>query len=204
MRLLSAPLGAPGESPRFSDRVVAALLRRSLLEDTTLELTVCGSPSVGQRRAICTLTLLLFSDRGAPVIDRLSHCAAASLDSASPDTTAPSLLRLTPLSRSIPRPGPYCAAAAAASCLFGCLAPPPAQPPSGHLMRPGRRALLLQRAADPSVILSSPVWMIDGTGETELREEYITMVSQIFDSEEQGYEHYNKYAKEKGFNVRLD
>jgi hypothetical protein len=46
--------------------------------------------------------------------------------------------------------------------------------------------------------------MMDGTGETELREEYITMVSQIFDSEEQGYEHYNKHAKEKGFSVRLD
>jgi hypothetical protein len=39
---------------------------------------------------------------------------------------------------------------------------------------------------------------------TEAREEYLMMVSQIFDSEEQGYEHYNSYAKEKGFSVRLD
>jgi hypothetical protein len=45
---------------------------------------------------------------------------------------------------------------------------------------------------------------MDHIGETEVREEYITMVSQIFDSEEQGYEHYNKYVKEKGLNVRLD
>jgi protein-disulfide isomerase len=39
--------------------------------------------------------------------------------------------------------------------------------------------------------------MMDDIGETEVREEYITMVSQIFDSEEQGYEQYNNYAKEK-------
>ncbi|KAM0826216.1 hypothetical protein ACQ4PT_069027 [Festuca glaucescens] len=38
---------------------------------------------------------------------------------------------------------------------------------------------------------------------TEAREEYLMMVNQIFDSEEQGYEHYNSYAK-KGFSVRLD
>jgi hypothetical protein len=30
--------------------------------------------------------------------------------------------------------------------------------------------------------------------ETEAREEYFMIVSQIFDSEEQGYEHYNRYA----------
>ena len=38
----------------------------------------------------------------------------------------------------------------------------------------------------------------------EEREEYLMMVSQIFENEEQGYEHYNKYAKEKGFSVRKD
>ena len=38
----------------------------------------------------------------------------------------------------------------------------------------------------------------------EEREEYLMMVSQIFENEEQGYEHYNRYAKEKGFSVRKD
>ena len=33
----------PGENPRSSDRAVAALCRRSLLEDDTLEFTMCGS-----------------------------------------------------------------------------------------------------------------------------------------------------------------
>jgi hypothetical protein len=47
--------------------------------------------------------------------------------------------------------------------------------------------------------------MMDGTEDgTEAREEYVMMVNQIFDSEEQGYKHYNSYAKEKGFSVRLD
>jgi hypothetical protein len=36
------------------------------------------------------------------------------------------------------------------------------------------------------------------------REEYYMMVSQIFESEEQGYEHYNRYAEAKGCSVRLD
>jgi zinc finger SWIM domain-containing protein 3 len=38
----------------------------------------------------------------------------------------------------------------------------------------------------------------------EEREEYFMMVSQIFESEEHGYKHYNRYAKAKGFSVRLD
>jgi hypothetical protein len=36
------------------------------------------------------------------------------------------------------------------------------------------------------------------------REEYYMMISQIFESEEQGYEHYNGYAEAKGCSVRLD
>jgi hypothetical protein len=32
---------------------------------------------------------------------------------------------------------------------------------------------------------------------------YRMMVSQIFQSVEEGYEHYNRYAKVKGFSVRL-
>jgi hypothetical protein len=39
---------------------------------------------------------------------------------------------------------------------------------------------------------------------TEAREEYFMVINQIFDSEGQGYEHYNRYAKEKGFSVRSD
>lgn len=35
-------------------------------------------------------------------------------------------------------------------------------------------------------------------------EEYHMMVSQMFASEKQGYEHYNRYARAKGFSVRLD
>lgn len=35
-------------------------------------------------------------------------------------------------------------------------------------------------------------------------EEYHMMVSQIFASEKKGYEHYNRYARAKGFSVRLD
>jgi hypothetical protein len=46
LRLLLVLLRAPGEIPRSSDRVVAALLCHDLLEDTVLELTVCGSPLV--------------------------------------------------------------------------------------------------------------------------------------------------------------
>ncbi|PNT73648.1 hypothetical protein BRADI_2g61631v3, partial [Brachypodium distachyon] len=38
----------------------------------------------------------------------------------------------------------------------------------------------------------------------EEMEEYHMMVSQMFGSVEEGYEHYNSYAKSKGFNVRLD
>jgi hypothetical protein len=38
----------------------------------------------------------------------------------------------------------------------------------------------------------------------ERRQEYRMMVSQIFQSVEEGYEHYNRYAKAKGFSVRLD
>lgn len=45
---------------------------------------------------------------------------------------------------------------------------------------------------------------MDGIDEAEAREEYIMTVNQIFNSEEQDYEHYNKYAKEKEFSVRLD
>jgi hypothetical protein len=45
--------------------------------------------------------------------------------------------------------------------------------------------------------------MMDATDDVT-REEYLMMVNQIFGSEEQGYEHYNSYVKEKGFSVRLD
>jgi hypothetical protein len=55
MGLLSALLGALGESPRSSDRAVAALLCHSLLEDTALELTACGSSLVGWRRCEASL-----------------------------------------------------------------------------------------------------------------------------------------------------
>lgn len=39
-------LRVAGENPRSLDRAVAALLRRDLLEDVTLEVTTCGSPMV--------------------------------------------------------------------------------------------------------------------------------------------------------------
>jgi hypothetical protein len=59
LRLLPVLLHAPGESPRSSDRAVAALSCRDLLEDTALESTLCGSPLVvwlrrGIRRARCS------------------------------------------------------------------------------------------------------------------------------------------------------
>ena len=41
----SLPSLAPGENPRFLDRVATALLCRSLLEDAALELSTGGSPS---------------------------------------------------------------------------------------------------------------------------------------------------------------
>jgi hypothetical protein len=41
--------------------------------------------------------------------------------------------------------------------------------------------------------------MMDASDDvTEAREEHLMRVNQIFDSEEQGYKHYNSYAKEKG------
>jgi hypothetical protein len=40
---------------------------------------------------------------------------------------------------------------------------------------------------------------MDTSGDaTKEREEYYMMVSHIFESKEQGYEHYNRYVKEKG------
>src|SRR4051812_31878886 len=46
---------------------------------------------------------------------------------------------------------------------------------------------------------------MDGNDDfVEEREQYHMMVSQIFESEQQGYEHYNSYAKAKGFSVRKD
>jgi hypothetical protein len=50
VRLLSVSLLAPGENPRSSDRAVATLLCHTLLEDTVLEVTACGSPMVVWRR----------------------------------------------------------------------------------------------------------------------------------------------------------
>ena len=45
--------------------------------------------------------------------------------------------------------------------------------------------------------------MMDATDDvTEAREEYLMMVNQIFDSEDQGYEHYNSYAKGKGWTIK--
>lgn len=47
--------------------------------------------------------------------------------------------------------------------------------------------------------------MMDATDDvTKAREEYYMMVNQIIDSKEQGYEHYNRYAKGERFTVRLD
>jgi hypothetical protein len=46
--------------------------------------------------------------------------------------------------------------------------------------------------------------MTDANDDTEATKEYIMMVNQIFGSEKQGYEHYNRYVKEKEFSVRLD
>ena len=46
LRLLSVLLRTPGESPRSSDRTVAAHWRRTLLEDTVLEVTERCFPEV--------------------------------------------------------------------------------------------------------------------------------------------------------------
>jgi hypothetical protein len=46
---------------------------------------------------------------------------------------------------------------------------------------------------------------MDAPGDaTKERDEYYMMVIQIFESKEQGYEHYNGYAEAKGCSVRLD
>jgi hypothetical protein len=44
---------------------------------------------------------------------------------------------------------------------------------------------------------------MDASGDvTERIQEYRIMGSQIFQSAEEGYEYYNRYAKAKGFSVR--
>ena len=56
----SAPSTTPDENPRSSDRVVAALWCRALLEDAALELTACFSPEVAWRPSSCSLRQSLY------------------------------------------------------------------------------------------------------------------------------------------------
>jgi hypothetical protein len=89
MWLLPACLHAPGENLRSSDRAVAALLRRVLLEDAALELTLFGSlqlvwrsggaSALVLRSAGCGKACSLFCTLGASLLASTSSCLSETV-----------------------------------------------------------------------------------------------------------------------------